>query len=63
MGNPENLSRAAVPTKLSGKWVVVAMLLISLFFAVLWWLLVPRTNPRETDPGSPYYSPPRAGEH
>jgi len=41
----------------TGKWVVAVMLLIGLLMAMLWWKYVPRTNPREADPGSPYYSP------
>jgi hypothetical protein len=34
------------------------MILVSLIMAILWWKYIPRTNPKETDPGSPYYSPP-----
>ena len=45
--------------KVSGKWVVAAMLVLALILALLWWKLIPRSNPRETEPGSPYYSPPQ----
>ena len=45
------------PIKNSGKWAVAVMLLVGLVMAILWWKYMPRTNPREADPGTPYYSP------
>ena len=41
----------------SGKWVVAIMIVVALFLTILRFLLVPRTNPKQADPGSPYYSP------
>jgi hypothetical protein len=43
----------------NGKWAVLAMMLVSLILALLWWKFIPKTNPRQADPGSPYYSPPK----
>jgi hypothetical protein len=53
---------AAENKGVSGKWVVAVLLAVGLILAILRFLLVPRTNPREADPGSPYYSPPTPEE-
>ena len=41
----------------SGKWLVIIILVLSLVASILRWVFVPKTNPREADPGTPYYSP------
>ncbi len=41
----------------SGKWVVATLLVVAVILTALRFLLVPRTNPKQADPGSPYYSP------
>jgi len=53
----DSMNTQIPPAKKTGKWVVLVMFLVSLVMAILWWKYVPRTNPREADPGSPYYSP------
>jgi len=42
----------------SGKWVVAIVMAISLVLAVIRYIYIPKTNPREADPGNPFYSPP-----
>lgn len=46
------------PPSATGKQVILVMLAVSLAIAILRWKFVPRTNPKEADPGNPYYSPP-----
>jgi len=53
MGNNE-------PRKTNGKWVVIGLLLVGLLLTTLRWIYIPKTNPRQADPGNPFYSPPRA---
>jgi hypothetical protein len=47
----------------SGKWVVLGLILISMVMATLRWVFVPKTNPRQADPGNPFYSPPKSSDH
>lgn len=42
---------------ISGTWLVVALVAVALLLTVLRFALVPRTNPKEADPGNPFYSP------
>ena len=42
----------------NGRWVVAALIVISMFMAYLRWAFVPKSNPRKADPGSPFYSKP-----
>jgi hypothetical protein len=49
-------------TGVSGKWVVLALFVVALILTALRFALVPRTNPKEADPGSPYYSAPESNE-
>jgi hypothetical protein len=44
-----------------GKRVVLVMLAVSLLIAFLRWKFIPKSNPKQADPGSPYYSPPDPG--
>jgi hypothetical protein len=44
--------------QVSGKWVVAIVLAISLVIALIRYIYIPKTNPREADPGNPFYSPP-----
>ena len=60
--NRTNTSMSTAKSKNTGKWVVVGLIVISLVLTILRWMLIPRTNPRATDPGSPYYSTPGKGE-
>ena len=48
---------AAENKGVSGKWVVAAMIVVALVLTALRFILIPRTNPKQADPGSPYYSP------
>jgi hypothetical protein len=41
----------------TGKWLVAALIAISLVMALLRWVLVPKTNPRRAEPGNPFHSP------
>ena len=45
-----------------GKWVVAGLILVSLLLAILRWMIVPKSNPRLSDPGSPFYSRPKPEE-
>jgi hypothetical protein len=40
----------------NGKWIVIALLVIAAAMSLLRWVLIPKTNPREADPGNPFYS-------
>lgn len=40
----------------NGKWIVIALIVIGAALSLLRWALVPKTNPREADPGNPFYS-------
>jgi hypothetical protein len=46
----------------NGKWVVLALVVVSLFIALMRWTYVPKTNPRSADPGNPFYSKPAQQE-
>ena len=41
----------------SGKWIVLVLLLVGLLMAALRWIYVPKTNPKDADTGNPFYSP------
>lgn len=43
---------------LAGKWVVIIIMAVSLVLAIVRFIYIPKTNPREADPGNPFYSPP-----
>jgi hypothetical protein len=46
----------------TGKWVVAALIALSLVMALLRWVLVPKTNPRRAEPGNPFHSPEQPSE-
>ena len=46
----------------NGKWVVLALIVLSLIVASLRWAFVPKTNPRNADPGNPFYSKPKVDD-
>lgn len=52
------MNDSAEKKPVSGKWVVAVVLAISLAIALIRYIYIPKTNPREADPGNPFYSPP-----
>ncbi len=49
---------APKPKTVPGKWVVAIIMAISLVLAIVRYIYIPKTNPRDADPGNPFYSPP-----
>lgn len=47
---------------MAGKWVVAILMVISMILALLRWIYIPKTNPREADPGNPFHSPALQGD-
>jgi hypothetical protein len=52
------MNDSAEKKHVSGKWVVAIILAVSLIIATIRYIYIPKTNPREADPGNPFYSPP-----
>jgi hypothetical protein len=50
------------PHGINGKVVVLCLLLAGTIVAIILSRNIPRHNPKQTEPGSPYYSPPTAEE-
>jgi hypothetical protein len=52
------MNEAAKEKSVAGKWVVAGLIAVSLVLALIRWVYIPKTNPRDADPGNPFYSPP-----